>query len=310
MRARSAFTLVELLVVIAIIGILVGLLLPAVQAAREAARRTSCSNNLKQQGLALHNFATARREAFPPRVSHNPPLLHGLNTYLLPYLEQQALHDQYDFDFRWNALENWDVIRQPLEMMVCPSTVSRKAICTMTDGSQNELSALTDYSPTYGLTGQVVTAGLFPPEIDRSGVFVEPNEPNRLPAITDGTSHTAMILEAAGKPMRWVLGRHLPPNWGGGDGNVGNGAPGSAWAGPWTDLGGRGHQFDGISKPGPCMINCSNEPGGGVYSFHPGGAHMLFADGSVRFANEHIEQFVFYALLTRSGGEALSNGDF
>ncbi len=307
MRRRCAFTLVELLVVIAIIGLLVGLLLPAVQAARESARRTSCGNNLKQHGLAFHNFASARKDAFPPRVSHVKGLLHGVNTYLLPYFEQQPLYDQYDFADGWNTPENFDVISTPLEVMICPSTVDRRALLKRTDSTQHEISSLTDYSPTYGLTGQVVTAGLFPPETDRSGVLFEANSPNPLAAITDGTSHTVMILEAAGKPMRWVLGRHMPPNYGGGTGNVGGGAPGSAWAGPWTDTGGRGHQYDGVTTPGPCMVNCSNQPGAGVYSFHPGGAYMLFADGSVRFVHEQVEQFVFYALFTRSGGETLSN---
>lgn len=310
MRIRSAFTLVELLVVIAIIGILIALLLPAVQAAREAARRSSCVNNLKQQGLAFHNYASAMKEAFPPRVSHNPPINHGVNQYLLPYMEQQALHDVYDFNYRWNDPQNWDAISTQLPMMLCPSAPQRTARFKLTDGNEVDLLGLTDYSPTYGLTAAVVTAGLFPPEINRLGVLAESNKPNELAAILDGTSNTVMVLEAAGKPMRWVLGRHLPPNHGGGDGNVGGGAAGSAWAGPFTDLGGRGHQFDGIASPGPCMVNCTNTPGQGVYAFHPGGAHMLFADGSARMVNDKIAQFVFYALFTRAGSETLHNNEF
>ena len=91
---RSAFTLVELLVVIAIIGILIALLLPAVQAAREAARRIQCTNNLKQMGLAMHNYLTAQPEYFPPGATGH--YKHGLFTYLLPYMEQQPVFDTTD----------------------------------------------------------------------------------------------------------------------------------------------------------------------------------------------------------------------
>jgi prepilin-type N-terminal cleavage/methylation domain-containing protein/prepilin-type processing-associated H-X9-DG protein len=310
MLRRHAFTLVELLVAIAIIGMLIALLLPAVQAARESARRTMCLNNLKQQGLAFHNYASARQEAFPPRVSHMAGINHGLNQYLLPYLEQQAVHDSYDWDFAWNSPENWETIRIKLPMMLCPSAPERQARFKLTDGTEVDLRGLTDYSPTYGLTAAVVTAGLFPPEINRLGVLADGKKPNPMNLILDGTSHSLMMLEAAGKPMRWVLGKHLPPNHGGGDGNIGGGAAGSAWAGPFTDIGGRGHQFDGISSPGPCMVNCTNQPGAGVYAFHPGGAHMLFADGSVRLMNQRIAQFVFYSLFTRAGGETLHNNEF
>lgn len=89
--ADRGFTLVELLVVIAIIGILIALLLPAVQAAREAARRSQCSNNLKQMGLAIHNYAAVHQQHFPP--AYTGSLKHALFTAMLPYLVQQPLHD-------------------------------------------------------------------------------------------------------------------------------------------------------------------------------------------------------------------------
>src|SRR4051812_32054733 len=125
-RARRAFTLVELLVVIAIIGILVALLLPAIQAAREAARRASCVNNMKNVGLAMHNFVTVRRE-FPPgrngcagstAAPCNCPA--GQNTYdgssgfvfLLPYMEDQKMYDMAHIEagglFNWVASPAWD----------------------------------------------------------------------------------------------------------------------------------------------------------------------------------------------------------
>lgn len=300
-RIPRGFTLVELLVVIAIIGTLVGLLLPAVQQAREAARQTQCKNNLKQQGLAFHCYVNSNKQAFPPRMRHNPPLWHGVNLYILPFLEQGNLHDGYDWDESWNAAVNWDVVSQRLSVFECPSAPLRAAGLKV-DGTSRPLAALSDYAPTYGLSGRVVSAGLVPASADRSGVLFEGDKLNPIAAVTDGTSNTAMILEAAGKPDQWTRGRKSDTQWG----NPENNGFGSGWAAPWTDVGGGGTTFDGLISPGPCQINCSNKPGAGVYSFHPGGAHALLADGSVRLIAESVEQFVFYAILTRSNGEVVS----
>src|SRR6516162_7027154 len=105
-KVRRGFTLIELLVVIAIIAVLIGLLIPAVQTVREPANRMSCTNNLKQIGLACHNFADAHGGRFPPVKVLGPapqfcvfgPTKHGMGTFLLPYLEQQALYDKYRWD--------------------------------------------------------------------------------------------------------------------------------------------------------------------------------------------------------------------
>src|SRR4051812_25564185 len=108
-RDRGAFTLVELLVVIAIIGILVALLLPAIQAARDAARRTTCQNHIKQLGLATLNYETAKKQ-FPPSKSDvfvsGPTgvteVLHSTIQYILPYMEETAIADQWNFKETWN----------------------------------------------------------------------------------------------------------------------------------------------------------------------------------------------------------------
>jgi prepilin-type N-terminal cleavage/methylation domain-containing protein len=164
---RRAFTLVELLVVIAIIGILVGLLLPAVQAARDAARRMQCSNNLKQLGLAVHNFESARRQLptslRPPSnvASSGEQSRVAVLTDLLPYLEQTAIFDRYNKAINWNQGVNIPLSQTRIPAFICPSNPDGGVLDTAPPGSTAAyipgIASVTDYSPIFGIAPGVFT---------------------------------------------------------------------------------------------------------------------------------------------------------
>src|SRR6267378_4008608 len=170
MKRCRGFTLIELLVVIAIIGVLIGLLLPAVQKVREAANRMTCSNNLKQIGLALHNFHDTNQGFPPSRVNNRqaPPaplqpfsdfpqmsnvhFQHTWAPFLLPYIEQGNLQNQYNFSLNFednvtknaNGQTNYQVIQTDVKLFLCPSApAGRKATGNVGPGY-----AVSDYSPT------------------------------------------------------------------------------------------------------------------------------------------------------------------
>ena len=132
---RPGFTLVELLVVIAIIGVLVALLLPAVQAARESARRSQCTNNIRQMSIATLNHEDAKKK-LPPlyemvQVAPAPAAKtesHGTHIYILPYMEQQAIYDQYNFDFPW-IISRTRRLRFKIPTFICPVPARLRASC-------------------------------------------------------------------------------------------------------------------------------------------------------------------------------------
>jgi prepilin-type processing-associated H-X9-DG protein len=120
----------------------------------------------------------------------------------------------------------------------------------------------------------------------------------RLTDIVDGTSQTILVAETAGRPKRWQVGRYVPGLF----------SVGCPWASGVNRIELWGSTPNGAGHPGPCAINCSNDQE--VYSFHPGGANILFADGSVHFLQATIDIRVFARLITRAGGEVVSAADY
>jgi prepilin-type processing-associated H-X9-DG protein/prepilin-type N-terminal cleavage/methylation domain-containing protein len=300
-RGARAFTVLELLVVIAILGVLLGLLLAAVPKTREAASRVSCSNNLKQGGLALHQFADARGRLPPgavlgpfPRAGVTTDALHGCWPFLLPYIEQQALFGQYYWDVDFYDPANQAAVAAQLSILQCPSASPNRVVSTHPDGafSGGGEGACIDYGPVLGVNPALASLGLIHPAADYGGALPI-NGMTRLTDITDGLSTTLLVAEDAGRPDMWRLGRPIPGPF--------------AFGGPWASSANAvqitGTSADGATLIGPCAINCTNDRQ--IYSFHPGGANVLFADGSVHFLHVGMDIRLLAAVATRAGGEVI-----
>jgi prepilin-type N-terminal cleavage/methylation domain-containing protein/prepilin-type processing-associated H-X9-DG protein len=312
---ERGFTLIELLVVIAIIAVLIGLLLPAVQKVREAASRLSCANNLKQLGLGLHNYHDANRK-FPPAFVNKGPygttgfsFAHGWAPFVLPYVEQQQLYHLYRWEFPLYSVENQPVVSRQLKIFQCPSTPEQDRYITFGPfqffGTKG---ACGDYAATLGVDAGLAQRGWVDQVGDYRGVLTHVPTPaltaslnptpTRVADVMDGTSNTILLAEDAGRPRRWLARQ--------------SGQDQVLEGGAWNHFKGgiilQGKTSDGTANLERCPMNCSNN--GEVYSFHTGGAHAAFADGSVHFLRESINIRVLARLITRAGGEVVSAGDF
>ncbi len=298
---NAGFTLIELLVVIAIIAILIALLLPAVQQAREAARRMSCRNNLKQIGLAVHNYESAYG-VFPPRRITTAGNRRGWGPSILPYLDQAALQGQYRFDKDFYAPENAANIQVPLKVFMCPSAPGPRPITVIQDSVTSEGIAGDYFGPnSFSSTKFGVTA------LSGNNQITSLDDLPRVRKFrdfTDGTTSTILITEQAGRPDYYIRGQKQASNAGL--------SQATNW-GSWPSYQVFQVQVfgsDNITRDGPggtCTINCNNSQG--VYSFHPGGANTVFADGSVHLLGESMDANVLFALVTINGGEVV-NQDF
>ncbi len=299
---RSGFTLVELLVVIAIIGILVGLLLPAVQAAREASRRMQCSNNLRQIGLALHNYHDTYRRLPPNRWGGIGGRVWGPHSLILPFIEQGNIHKTIDFGSLWSAPSNAEARASTVPTYLCPSDPQS----VMPQGW-----AGTNYHGNEG-NNPIQANGSFLPCRERSDHEVLRHNRRSDPdgcilreiqrrleqrIITErsdifapgGVPQTADAAMAACRAFTPSLTNQFQSNGGA----------------PW--LAGTADNFTGylhIAPPGD--RSCHFPPGSQMRtanSGHTGGVNLLMCDASVSFVSRFIEIQVWRAKGSRNGSE-------
>ena len=341
-KSRGGFTLIELLVVIAIIATLVALLLPAVQRAREAARRTECSNNLKQIGIAIHNFHdTKRKLPSSGRPTQASTVRFGLFTQLLPYLEQNVLWDQYDATVNWSHANHLPVTKKRIPSYNCPTSPSNNNQLDHNPDGFDPASvdwvgivAVGDYAGSLGVAPELETyaAGLTPPILISGSTspttgttdgsthitngFLPKISSLQLGDITDGLSNTIAVWESAGRPFVYRRGTQVSD-----DLTVAH-TNGGGWSRPASDILFRGASADGATLPGS-FLNRTNgynhadevydtngypvpygtEGSSQPFSFHDAGLNVLFGDGGVRFIDESIDIGVVAALVTRNGGK-------
>ncbi len=297
-KSRKGFTLIELLVVIAIIAVLIGLLMPAIQKVREAANRISCANNLKQIGVALHNYHDVNGR-FPPGWVESDPTIptgfpvgpknpntgFGWGAHLLPHLEQNNLHDQLDMRKSLLDARNAALASTPLKIFQCPSDTGPAQQDNFGFWSQLSIAK-------QGTSNYAGVIGTFPVQdnIGYSGVgdgaFYR-NSTTRIADITDGTSNTALVgerkfpgLNSDGKGAKFVETYYM-----GTPDNNSNDLTGTM---NWSMDSNHAPRFN---------------------SRHIGGAQFAFGDGSVHFLSKSISLATYKALGTTRGGEVV-NADY
>ncbi len=298
---RRAFTLVELLVVVAIIGILIALLLPALQIAREAARKMQCSNNLKQMGLALLSYeSTFKRLApsgqglsrdVPPKAVFNN---HSDLALILPYLEQYNVAKLMNYGLPYNASpENQRTAKTVIPTYICPSGALRP------DPTDSLGYGCVDY-------GATIHSNIDPETGKPNSAFVARGalgiNSTRMSELKDGASNTIVFGEDAGRHEK-MDSLYVDPVEGGVRKQWRWADPDNAFGVSWTP----NFHLNPWDGPPDCpwkTMNCG--PNDEIFSFHPGGASVVFCDGHVAFLTDAIHFRALRALVTRNGRESVS----
>jgi prepilin-type N-terminal cleavage/methylation domain-containing protein/prepilin-type processing-associated H-X9-DG protein len=338
---RRGFTLIELLVVIAIIGVLIALLLPAVQSAREAARRAQCTNNLKQIGLALHNYHSSL-DCFPPgelAPSNGDWQYWSALAMAAPYMEGGTLFNAMNFmSFSPASAQNTTIYYTKVNSFLCPSDGSREPSIQCNYRASTGTYAKSQGPGTNGQGTPRQTNGMF-----TSGLSYG------LRDCTDGSSQTVAYgeqLGGDGNTAKWTRSDGVGGGQGGWDLHTDN-VTGDAvaefakfkamelncdntgyrkinvtdaqWAGRYWAVGGFNFSlFNTIQPPnGPHVMGCRSDCSTGCWpeqngpamatSSHAGGANFLFSDGSVRFIKDSVNQQTYFGLGSRNGGEVISS---
>jgi prepilin-type N-terminal cleavage/methylation domain-containing protein/prepilin-type processing-associated H-X9-DG protein len=344
--SRRAFTLIELLVVIAIIAVLIALLLPAVQAAREAARRMQCVNNLKQIGLGFHNYISSN-DILPPTGSTdaaNPPNVDdaaspqgaGFKVRILPYIEQQNLYNAYNFmvgdrKSSYNKLctvINATILTAQMKNYLCPSDPDLGGDDLIAVGSSaNTVVVASNNYPINGGTNRQNNGGVVNGVAWWLGGSSIYGSRVTLASITDGTSNTALVSE-------WVKGKQDADQNGPDEvfaiASYSNGGPQADYSrcqasvytptSVWDDKG-EVWSFQDTCRGGPYYHvltpnknSCATSTDWHITdsfvtagSYHPGGANVLFVDGSVKFVKDSVSLMTWLGIATRAGGEVISS---
>lgn len=281
--------------VIAIIAILIALLLPAVQQAREAARRSQCVNNLKQIGLAIHNYHDQHRVLVPAAMDAGYALTSAF-VGILPFLDETANYNLYDFNLGNTNPVNQQVVSQRIKTYLCPSAIIRRPVpiagCDANQRAPGTYAVSVTSTDPWGS----VASGR-----PHSGAIIAVTSgTSALSHITDGTSNTLMAGESAWNFPDYLWGAAPPTPC---SGQVRWGF--TYWSSPYP----LSTMFTTRGSFNPKRMNGDSNRLANYRSDHPGGVNMLFADGHVVFMSENIDSALLSSLATRAGGEAVAAGE-